>query len=177
MQLTTGGGAGQPLRFTSVSASLVTSLRRAGASIPVFSLAGREAPVRPGLLRCCAARRPALAPLAGAAAPRCSSGLLPKSVRWLPRTKSRRAAAGRGLPASLLLRQLAPAGRTSWRSPAPRRFSPFPAHDKDVHFAVDWQAPAGSLPLPQAFVSAAARRAWRRARRVPAGSLLGCDVP
>src|SRR5712692_9622981 len=163
------GCYGYPLQFGSESVSTVTSLRRVDASIPVFSLAGRAFPGLRGLLRCCAARRPAPAPPGGAAAPRCNSWLLPRSARWLLRTKSRRADAGRALPAPLPSRWPAKAGRTGWQSPVPQKFSLSPSHDTDGHFAGAWQVPAGSLAPPPACESIFVRRVSPRARSIPDG--------
>src|SRR5439155_20675333 len=150
------GFYGWPLQLGSQSVSTVTSLRRAGASIPVFSPAVRAVPELPGLPQCCAVHRPALAPPAAAAALRCNSWPLPRSARWPLRTKSRRIATGRDLPAASPLRWPAQAGLTGWRTPARQKFSPSPVHDTNGHSADGWQAPAGSLPPPQACESAAA---------------------
>src|SRR5260370_42112492 len=157
------GGRGRP-SCGSDSMSTVTWLRRVGALIPASFRVGRGVPVPPGWLRCCAARRPAPALRADAAAPRCSSWLLPRSARWLLQTEFRRAAGGRDPPALLPLRWPAQAGRRGWRSLAQQESFPSPRPDTSQHFSVALRAPHGSLPLLQAYEVAGARPAWLRGR-------------
>src|SRR5260370_13362910 len=97
-------GRGWPLQFGSESVSTVIALLRADASAPALSRAVRAARYRVDSPQCFAARRPVPVRPADAAALRCNSWPLPRSARWLLRTKSRKVNAGRDLPGLPLLR-------------------------------------------------------------------------